>query len=127
MSWLKILAEDVRALFSKMPARHSLFGGLISMLLLIFLIPTIIGLVVGLIWFIVKLPFNLLHLIFVTGIGGLLGVIWRVFSGFFRIFGIFGEIVMWLVVAAGVAFASIFLYHFFRPIIEKHTRRKSER
>ncbi len=127
MDWLKIQAGEIRALFAKMPMRHSLIGGIFCMLLLIFLIPTIIGLIVGLIWFIVKLPFNLLHLIFVEGIGGILGVIWRVFSGFFRIFGILGEIVMWLIIAAGVAFAGIFLYHFFRPQIEKYLHRRIER
>ncbi len=127
MDRLKFHAEEIRALLAKISMRHPLIGGIVPVLLLIFLIPTIIGLIAGLIWFIVKLPFNILHLIFVEGIGGMLQVIWRVFYGFFAIFGILGLIVMWLVIAAGAAFAAIFTYHFFRPRFEKYLHRDVKR
>lgn len=95
--------------------RLGLIGGAAAVLLLLFwLIPAALGAVFSLIWFVIMLPFRLLRLIIVDGIGGLIMLIWRLFSGFFEIFGVIGTIAMWLVIIAGGAFAVWVLIDLFR-------------
>ncbi len=91
-----------------------IIGGVAAVLLLFWLIPAVLGAVFSLIWFVIMLPFRLLRLIIVDGIGGLIMFIWRLFRGFFALFGVVGTIVMWLVILTGGAFAVLFLIEIFR-------------
>ncbi len=94
-------------------ARTGIIGGLIiAAAVLFWLIPTVIGVLFSIVWFVIALPFRLLRLIFVTGLGGLLAWLWRLFSGFFGLFGVFGALVKWILVAAAGAFGVIFLWGF---------------
>lgn len=90
-----------------------LIGAVVGALFLIWLIPTLIGGLFSGVWWLIKLPFRLLWLIVADGIGGLLALLWRLFSGFFGLFGWLGTIVMWLVIIAAVIFGGMTVVSFF--------------
>ena len=65
--------------------RLGLLGGIVGALFVLWLIPTLVSGFFGLVWFLVKLPFRLLHLIVIDGLFGLLGLVWKLCSGFFSL------------------------------------------
>lgn len=90
-----------------------LFILIVFLVFVLLLIPTVFGAIFSFMWFIVTLPFRCLRYLLVDVLGGTLNLAWQIYSGFFEIFGSFGGVVKWLVLAAGAAFAAMFLYHFF--------------
>lgn len=89
--------------------RLGLLGGIVGVLFVLWLIPTLVSGFFSLVWFLVKLPFRLLHLIVVDGLFGLLGLAWKLCSGFFALFGVVGTVVMWLLIAAAGVWGGISL------------------
>lgn len=89
--------------------RLGLLGGIVGVLFVLWLIPTLVSVFFSLVWFLVKLPFRLLHLIVVDGLFGLLGLAWKLCRGFFALFGVVGTVVMWLLIAAAGVWVGISL------------------
>ncbi|RKJ78719.1 MULTISPECIES: J domain-containing protein [unclassified Pyramidobacter] len=89
--------------------RLGLLGGIVGVLFVLWLIPTLVNGFFGLVWFLVKLPFRLLYLIVVDGLFGLLGLAWKLCSGFFALFGVVGTAVMWLLIAAAGVWGGVSL------------------
>ncbi len=90
-----------------------LIGAVVGVLFVLWLIPTLVGGLFSGLWWLVKLPFRLVWLLVVEGVGGLLALLWRLFTGFFGLFGWVGTIVQWLVVIAAVVFGGMTLFSFF--------------
>ena len=84
-----------------------LIGAVVGVLFVLWLIPTLVGGLFSGLWWLVKLPFRLVWLLVVEGVGGLLALLWRLFTGFFGLFGWVGTIVQWLVVIAAVVFGGM--------------------
>ena len=64
-----------------------------------------VGTILAALWFVVKLPFRLLWFILYDVLIGIAVLAWNIFSAFFALFGIFGIILKWIIVAALIAFA----------------------
>ena len=90
-----------------------LIGAVVGVLVVLWLIPTLVGAVFSGLWWLVKLPFRLVWLLVVEGVGGLFALLWRLFTGFFGLFGWVGTIVQWLVVIAAIVFGGMTLVSFF--------------
>ena len=88
----------------------ALVGGIMFIL---WLIPTVVGGFFDLVWFVIKLPFRLVWLVLVDGLWAFLKLLWGLFTGFFGLFGIVGTVLQWLIVAAAVIGAGIFLLLYF--------------
>lgn len=89
--------------------RLGLLGGIVGVIFVLWLIPTLVSIFFSLVWFLIKLPFRLLHLIVVDGLFGLLKLAWKLCSGFFALFGVAGTVVMWLLIAAASVWGVISL------------------
>ncbi len=76
----------------------------VGVLFLLWALPAFIGMMFSGLWWLVTLPFRFLRLVVVDGLGGLLSLLWRLFSGFFVLFGWVGAILMWLVLAVAAVF-----------------------
>ena len=57
-----------------------LIGAVVGVLFVLWLIPTLIGGLFSGLWWLVKLPFRLVWLLVVEGVGGLLALLWRLCS-----------------------------------------------
>lgn len=101
-----------------------LIGAVVGVLVVLWLIPTLIGALFSGLWWLVKLPFRLVWLLVVEGVGGLFALLWRLFTGFFGLFGWVGTIVQWLVVIAAVVFGGMTLVSFFSGAKEQKARSK---
>ena len=83
----------------------------IAVMFVLWLIPTVVNGFFSLVWFIVRLPFRLVWWLVADGIFGLLAWLWAAVSAFFDIFGILGVCVKWVLAAACVAFAALFVFN----------------
>lgn len=90
-----------------------IFIMIVFVVFVLLLIPTVLGTLFSFVWFIITLPFRCLRYLMVDVIGGTFKLAWRIYSGFFEIFGTFGVVVKWIVLAVSAVFAAMFLYHFF--------------
>ena len=89
-----------------------LIGAVVGVLFIIWLIPALVGALFSGVWWLIKLPFRLLWLLVADGLGGLLALLWRLFSGFFGLFGWLGTVIMWLVIIAAVIFGGMTVFTF---------------
>lgn len=92
--------------------KPAVWGAIAAICFAMWLIPTLVGAFLSLVWFLVKLPFALLWFLVRDALGGLLLFAWELFGKFFAIFGLPGLVLKWAIVLAAVAYAALFVYNF---------------